>query len=152
MASPAVAGVAALLLERRPSTSAAELARDILGGARPAPSLSGVLSSGASLDAGGALAALANPDRVLPAAFVAQSPSPSFATQRDPAYYYQRIAFSWTPSGDSDLAGYTVVVDGKPVAAVAPTSTSVTAQIGPGTHSWSVVAYDRSGNRTTGGR
>ena len=112
MASPAVAGVAALLLEQRPTTSAADLARDILGGARPAAPLAGVLSSGASLDQAGALAALANPDRALPASFTAKAPSPSFTTQQDPTYYYQSVAFSWTPSSDPDLAGYRIVVDG----------------------------------------
>jgi subtilisin family serine protease len=152
MAAPAVAGVAALLLEHRPATKAADLARDILGGAQPAPSLSEVLSSGSSLSAAGALAALANPDRIPPAAFTERSPSPSFATRKDPTYYYQSVGFSWTQSRDPDLAGYTVLVDGRPVAGVAPTATSVTAKIGPGAHTWSVVAYDRSGNATTAAR
>ncbi len=149
MAAPAVAGVAALLLERKPATSALDLARDILGGARPASSLAGVLSSGASLDEAGALAALASPDRVPPAGFREQSPSPSFTVQQDPTYYYQRVAFSWTQSSGPDLAGYRIVVDGKAVAGAAPSATSLTAKIGPGVHTWLVVAYDRSGNATT---
>ena len=152
MASPAVAGVAALLLERRPTTSAADLARAILGGAQPSSSLAGLLSSGASLDTAGALAALVKPDRVPPAAFTEQSPGPAFVTQQDPSYYYQSVSFSWTPSRDPDLAGYTVVVDGTPEVAVAPSATSVVAKIGPGSHTWSVVAYDRNMNATTAGR
>jgi len=149
MASPAVAGVAALLLEQRPATSAADLARDILGGARPAAPLAGVLTSGATLDQAGALAALANPDRALPASFTASAPSASFTTQQDPTYYYQSVGFSWTPSSDADLAGYRVFVDGNAVAAAPPSATSLTVKIGPGSHTWSVVAYDRSGNATT---
>ena len=151
MAAPAVAGVAALLLERRPSTSAQDLERDILGGAQPAPALAGVLSSGASLNAAGAEAALSSPDRVRPAAFIAESPSPSFTVQQDPTYYYRSVVFSWTPSADSDLAGYRIIVDGNGIAAAAPSATSLKATIGPGTHIWSVIAYDRSGNATKAG-
>ena len=149
MAAPGIAGVAALLLEQRPGTSAQDLERDILGGAQPSPALAGVLSSGASLDTAGALAALSNPDRAAPTNFTEQAPSRSFTVQQDPTYYYQAVTFSWTQSHDPDLAGYKLILDGNAIAAATASAITMTAKIGPGTHTWSVVAYDRSGNTTT---
>jgi len=149
MAAPAVTGTAALLLERRPQANVRELAHALLGGARPAGPLASVVSTGASLDVAGALQALATPDTTAPAAFSEVSPAPSFATERDPTYYYKNVSFSWTPSSDPALAGYRVVLDGAPVTAVDGSATSVTTKVPPGQHTWSVVAYDRSGNATT---
>jgi len=148
MAAPAVAGTAALLLERRPHAGVRELAHALLGGARPAASLASVVSTGASLDVTGALQALATPDTTAPAAFSQVSPTPGFATERDPSYYYKSVPFSWTPSSDPSLAGYRVIVDGVPLAGADGSATSVTAKVPPGQHTWSVVAYDRSGNAT----
>ena len=144
-----MAGTAALLLERRPQAGVRELAHALLGGARPAAPLASVVSTGASLDVTGALQALATPDTTAPAAFSQVSPAPGFATERDPSYYYENVSFSWTPSSDAALAGYRVVVDGAPLAAVDGSATSVTAKVPPGQHTWSVVAYVRSGNETT---
>jgi subtilisin family serine protease len=148
MAAPAVAGTAALLLERRPHAGVRELAHALLGGARPAGPLASMVSTGASLDVTGALQALTTPDTTAPAAFSQISPAASFATDRDPSYYYENVAFSWTPSSDTALAGYRVVVDGAPLAAVDGSATSITAKVPPGQHTWSVIAYDRSGNET----
>ena len=149
MAAPAVAGAAALLLERRPNATTRELVHALLGGATPAASLASVVSTGASLDVTGALQALATPDTSAPATFSSISPAPGFATERDPSFYYQNVPFSWTPSGDPALAGYRVILDGVPLVGVSASATSVTAKVPPGQHVWSVVAYDRSGNATT---
>ena len=71
-----------------------------------------------------------------------------FVTERDPSYYYQEVTFSWTASSDASLSGYRVTVDGIPMGAVGPSATSVTLKVAPGTHTWSAVAFDRSGNAT----
>jgi subtilisin family serine protease len=147
MAAPAVSGTAALLLGQRPQSTPAELERSILGGATPDPGLAASVSTGATLSVSGALAALAAPDRTPPAAFRPVAPAASFTTERDPSYYYQSVTFTWSPSSDDALAGYRVVLDGHPIG-VAPSATSVTTRVAPGPHTWSVVAYDRSGNET----
>jgi subtilisin family serine protease len=148
MAAPEVAGAAALLLERDPSAHATDIEHALLGGAQPQPGFADSVSTGATLNVGGALVALAAPDRTAPSAFRLGSPAASFATTRDPSYYYQDVTFSWSPSSDSALAGYKVVVDGAAVAATSLGQTSVTAKIPPGSHTWQVVAFDRSGNQT----
>jgi subtilisin family serine protease len=149
MAAPAVTGTAALLFEQRAALSVPDVVRALLGGSDPEPGLANVVSTGASLDVSGALQALSAPDTTPPAAFGAVAPAASFTTQRDPSFYYQNVTFSWTPSSDAALAGYRVLLDGAPLAAVDASATSVTAKVPPGSHTWSVVAYDRSGNTTT---
>jgi subtilisin family serine protease len=148
MAAPAVAGAAAALLERYPKLHAVQLKDALLGGAQPEPALADSVVAGAALDLDGSLAAAASPDRSPPSAFASLAPSRVFVTERDPSYYYQEVTFSWTPSGDASLAGYTIVVDGQPVAAVGPTTRSATIKIAPGSHTWSALAFDRSGNET----
>jgi subtilisin family serine protease len=149
MAAPEVAGAAALLLERYPTASATDLARALLGGAQAEAGLADTVSSGAALDTAGALTAMASPDRSAPSPFARVSPAPAFAARRDPTYYYDRITFSWTPSRDADLAGYRVIVDGSPALATGPDADQAVVSVTPGSHSWSVQAYDRSGNTTT---
>ena len=148
MAAPAVAGAAAFLLEYHPKLQATQLKDALLGGGQPEPALADSVETGAALSIGGSLAAVASPDRTPPSAFASLSPSRTFVTERDPSYYYQEVTFSWTASSDASLAGYKIVVDGNPVAAVGPSATSATLKIAPGTHTWSAVAFDRSGNET----
>ena len=150
MAAPAVAGAAALLLERYPKLTAMQLKEALLGGAQVEPALADSVESGATLSVDGSLAAAGSPDRTPPAAFASLAPSRTFVTERDPSYYYQEVTFSWTASSDASLAGYRVIVDGVPVAAVGPSVTSVALKIAPGNHAWSAVAFDRSGNETSG--
>jgi subtilisin family serine protease len=150
MAAPAVAGAAALLLERYPKLTAVQLKEALLGGAQVEPALMDSVQSGATLSVDGSLAAAGSPDRTAPAAFASLAPSRTFVTERDPSYYYQDVTFSWTASSDPSLAGYRVVVDGLPVAAVGSSVTSATVKIAPGTHTWFAVAFDRSGNETSG--
>lgn len=149
MAAPAVAGVAALLLERYPRLSAVQVKGALLGGAQPEPALRDSVEAGAALSIDGSLAAATSPDRIPPSAFASLSPSRTFVTQRDPSYYYQEVTFSWTASSDASLAGYKIVVDGQAVAAVGPSATSTTLKIAPGSHAWSAVAFDRTGNGTS---
>jgi subtilisin family serine protease len=148
MAAPAVAGAAAYLLERDPKLHATQLRQALLGGAQPEPALADSVETGATLSVGGALTAATSPDQTPPSAFAILSPSRTFSTERDPSYYYQEVTFSWTVSHDVALAGYTIVVDGKPVAAVGPSVTSATLKVAPGAHTWSALAFDRSGNQT----
>ena len=148
MAAPAVAGAAALVLEHYPKLHAAQVKDALLGGGQPEPALVNSLEAGAALSVAGSLTAAASPDRSPPSAFAPVSPSRAFVTERDPSYYYQEVTFSWTASSDASLAGYKIVVDGRPIAAVGPSVTSTTLKIAPGSHAWSVMAYDRSGNET----
>ena len=149
MAAPAVAGAAALLLERYPKLHAVQLKSALLGGAQPEPALTDSVEAGAALSVNGSLAAAAFPDRTPPSAFASLSPGRTFVTQRDPSYYYQEVTFTWAASSDASLAGYRIVVDGRAVAAVGPSETSTTLKIAPGSHTWSTVAFDRTGNETS---
>ncbi len=148
MAAPAVAGAAALVLEHYPKLHAVQLKDALLGGGQPGLALVSSVEAGDALSLAGSLAAAASPDRIPPSAFATLSPSRAFVTERDPSYYYQEVTFSWTASGDASLAGYKIIVDGQPVAAADPSASSVTLKIAPGSHTWSAVAYDRSGNET----
>jgi subtilisin family serine protease len=151
MAAPAVAGAAALVLEHYPKLHAAQVKDALLGGGQPESALVSSVEAGAALSLGGSLGAAASPDRYPPSAFASVSPSRTFVTERDPSYYYQEVAFSWTASSDTSLAGYKIVVDGHAIAAVGPSTTSTTLKIAPGSHSWSAVAFDRTGNETSSG-
>ncbi len=151
MAAPAVAGAAAFLLERYPGLHAAQLKDALLGGGQPEPALANSVESGAALSLSGSLAAIASPDQTSPSAFAALSPSRVFVTERDPSYYYQEVMFSWTASSDASLAGYKIIVDGQPIAATGPSATSITLKVAPGSHTWSAMAFDRSGNETASG-
>ncbi len=58
MASPHVAGAAALLLSKRPDLTTAQLREALLGSARPVSTLAGKMTTGGTLDLPGALAAI----------------------------------------------------------------------------------------------
>jgi subtilisin family serine protease len=150
MAAPKVAGVAALLFSEHPGATPLEIKKALLAGARPESALDQSVSCGGVLDVGGAKRALAAPDRTTPSSFELLAPAVHFtAVHTD--LYYDRVTFSWSPSTDGSLAGYRLVLDGAPVAAVGTSSTSVTYPVAPGEHRWEVVAYDRSGNETVAG-
>ena len=65
--------------------------------------------------------------------------------------HVRRVTFSWTASSDASLAGYKINVDGQDVAATGPSAASITLKVAPGSHTWSAVAFDRSGNETASG-
>jgi subtilisin family serine protease len=148
MAAPEVAAAAALLFRDHPNARPLEVKRALLGGATPEPALDGLVSTGAVLDLARARAAFVASDTTPPAAFSEVAPSDAFTARRT-EFYYDHVTFHWTPSSDAALAGYRLLLDGVPVAAVGTGSTSVTYPVVPGDHRWSVVAYDRSGNETT---
>jgi subtilisin family serine protease len=147
MAAPRVARAIAALLATRPKGSSATVVRAVLGGARPEPALDPKLQAGATLDLAGARAFLAAPDVTPPREFRAVAPAGDFQSVRT-ASYYEKVTFSWTPSADPALAAYELLLDGRPVAAVAADTTSLALRVAPGPHSWAVVAADRAGNRT----
>jgi subtilisin family serine protease len=150
MAAPEVAGAAASLFSEHPGATPLEIKKALLAGARPESALDQSVSCGGVLDVGGAERALAAPDRTTPSSFALLAPAVHF-TAVHTNLYYDRITFSWSPSADSFLAGYRLVLDGAPLAAVGTSSTSVTYPVVPGEHRWEVVAYDRSGNETVAG-
>jgi subtilisin family serine protease len=147
MAAPRVTQVVASLLATRPKSSATTVVRAVLGGGRPEPALGAKLQAGATLDPDGARAFLASPDVAPPAEFRAIAPARDFVAVKT-ASYYEKITFSWAPSADPALAGYKLLLDGQPVAAVGSDTTSLALRVAPGPHSWAVVAADRAGNLT----
>ena len=82
MATPHVAGVAALLLARDRGASAARLRAALLGGAEPIAALRGRLATGARLDAVGALTATG---AVVPSPATPAAPAPARAPAPAPA-------------------------------------------------------------------
>lgn len=76
MASPGVAGVAALAWSAHPGASAAEIRAAILGSVVPTPSLAGVTVTGGRVDAAATLAALAKPTSPIPAPSPVDSRAP----------------------------------------------------------------------------
>ena len=83
MASPHVAGAAALLLSKNPELTAAQLKRALLSTAVPMPSLAGKVATGARVDVAAALASVSpapgsaagSPSAPAPAASSAQAPT-----------------------------------------------------------------------------
>jgi subtilisin family serine protease len=142
-AAAATSGVAALLFAADPSATAAQVRRAIIVGANTGvPALRGKVEANGLLSAPGALAALAHPDTTAPPTFRATGPSSSFRSRRAAT-----VRFTWRPSTDSELEGYTLAIDGR-TTILPPTSTEFSAALRPGAHRWSVSAYDLSGNRT----
>jgi subtilisin family serine protease len=142
-AAAATSGVAALLFAADPSATAADVRRAIIVGANTdVPALQGKVEANGLLSATGALAALAHPDRTPPSAFGIATPAPTFRSRRGAA-----VTFSWQPSSDPELEGYSLTVDGR-TTIVPPGTTELRTTLRPGTHRWRLSAYDLSGNRT----
>lgn len=144
-AAPMVSGVAALLFSAYPEAKATDVRRAIIVGGRKLPTLAGKVTCGCLLNAPGALAAMATPDRTAPSAFK-QSQSIRLKLQRRKA-----IILRWSPSSDAELEGYRVVVDGRP-RYLPPATRSVRLTLAKGTHRLQVYAYDLSGNATAASR
>lgn len=145
-AAAATSGVAALLFAADPSATAAQVRRAIIVGANTGvPALRGKVEANGLLSATGALAALAHPDTTAPAAFKATGPAYTFKS-RGPA----AVTFTWRPSADSELEGYSLTVDGR-TTILPPGATTFRAALRPGIHRWRLSAYDLSGNRTASG-
>jgi subtilisin family serine protease len=142
-AAAATSGVAALLFAADPSATPGEVRRAIIVGANTdVRALHGKIESNGLLSATGALAALARPDRIAPSAFGAVSPAVAFRSRGAAP-----VTFSWQPSSDAELEGYSLTVDGR-TTILPPGATSFRMTLRPGMHRWRLSAYDLSGNRT----
>jgi subtilisin family serine protease len=99
MASPHVAGAAALVLAERPSLSSTELRRSLLLGADPGPQLAGVVASGARLNVRRAL----SHEIVAPSGLSVQTPSAAFNSWSN----LNNVAVAWAGASDaSGIDGY----------------------------------------------
>ena len=142
-ATATVSGVAALLFSAYPFATAAQVRRAIIVGSnRDVATLQGKVEANGLLSASGALAAMANPDTTAPASFHASGPRAHFRLAR-----HGVVSFRWSRASDAELEGYRVRVDGK-LLIVGPGQTSLRRALRKGRHSWSVRAYDLSGNST----
>jgi subtilisin family serine protease len=139
-AAPQVAGVAALLYADYPDATASQIVRAIIVGGRRLPQLRGKVACGCLLSAPGALAAMAVPDTLPPSPFNEHGPPSSFTLQEP-----RDVTFRWDRSSDVELDGYRLRIDGA-VHAFPPSRHLATVRLGAGIHSWSVSAYDLSGN------
>ena len=86
--------------------------------------------------------ALAHPDTTAPTAFKATGPAYVFKSRGAAP-----VTFTWRPSADSELEGYSLTVDGR-TTILPPGATTFRAALRPGSHRWHLSAYDLSGNRT----
>jgi thermitase len=140
MASPMVAGVAALILARNPWSSVAQVKSAILSSVDVRPAFAGKTVTGGRLNARAAL--LASDDTAGPAAFSLNGPADGTLT----AAAHQAVSWSASSDAKSGLDHYDVLVDGAVAGTTSATSTAI--DIPEGTHAVSVRAVDRAGNRT----
>lgn len=99
MASPHVAGAAALVLAERPGLSASELRRSLLLSADPKTTLTGLVASGGRLNVRRAL----SQELLAPAGLTAASTSPAFNTWSN----VNAVSASWSGAFDaSGIDGY----------------------------------------------
>jgi subtilisin family serine protease len=146
-AAATVSGVAALLFSAYPTATAAQVRRAIMIGAnRSVANLQGMNETNGLLSASGALAAMAAPDTTPPAAFRADGQASQFRLAKR-----RTISLRWSASSDAELEGYKVTVDGT-VFIAARGQTSFRRTLAKGHHTWSVTAYDLSGNETVARR
>jgi len=140
MASPHVAGAAALLAASAPGAGPAQLKRALLDGAEAKPAFAGRSVAGARLNAAQALAELGGLDVAAPAA-----PAGVVASGGDRA-----VTLGWAPNGENDLAGYRV--RSVPDTAGVSTTTSSPLRLGGltagRTYTYAVSAVDTAGNES----
>ena len=140
MATPAVAGIAAIVRGENPAATPATVRAAIMSSALPQASLAGRTVTGGMASAARVMNA---PDPVPadttpPGAFTLVSPATGTVT-RTPTLQVQ-----WNPSADA--ATYEVLVDGVPVATTTATSAGVFAS--EGSRTVTVRAKDAAGNAT----
>jgi len=146
-AAATVSGVAALLFSAYPTATAAQVRRAIIVGANHSvANLQGKNEANGLLSASGALAAMAEPDVTPPTAFRALGRASHFKLAKR-----HTVSFHWSASSDTELEGYKVTVDGR-VFILARGQISLSRAMAKGHHTWSVKAYDLSGNETAAGR
>lgn len=146
MAAPHVSGAAALVLGQSPTLNPLELRAALMGGGDPVDSLAGVTVSGRRLNALGAINQAANPadDITPPLEF-------QTATPVDAALVPSRPGFTWKEAVDlgTGVARYRLFVDGSVMAETSPEilTAQLVTDLPEGSHTWSVEAEDRAGNR-----
>ena len=146
-AAATVSGVAALLFSAYPTATAAQVRRAIIVGANHSvANLQGKNEANGLLSATGALAAMADPDATPPTAFRAFGRASHFKLAK-----HHTVSFRWAASSDTELEGYKLTVDGR-VFITTRGQTIVRRILAKGHHTWSVKAYDLSGNETAAGR
>jgi subtilisin family serine protease len=148
MAAPHVAGIAALLHSYDSELSPAATVAAITSGARTIPGLASKVTAGGVADAAGALSAVgAGIDEIArgdaPGTFRLKKPGKRIRIRGRSGW----VRFAWSPSADSDLIGYDVIVGGKVRKQVRGTNARV--RVPAGRFKWSVVAVDAEGNTTT---
>ena len=149
MAAPFVAGSLALLAAARPDLPQSALRDALVKSARSSGPLAGLLGSG-SLDVGAAM------HRVRPGAMWAATPA---ATSDDGSASVKVLAKSrvragisatvrWKASGDTRVAKWRVLLDGKRVGTIAKGKRSLLRKkvSRTGRHRWKVVGVDNAGN------
>ena len=143
MATPIVAGTAALMKSQSPWATPAELADALRAGVDTRPALSSVTVSGGRLNAARSVSLIT--DRDPPAPFVLTSPAASVVTKD------RRVTVAWTPTSDahSGVARQIVTLDGAPAVTLDPgaTSAALPGELSDGLHRIAVVAEDRAGNQ-----
>lgn len=154
MASPHVAGIAALLRSRDQNLSPEAVVNGITVGAKKNANLTGRIKSGGIADAVGAFQALGlSTDGfdlgTAPGDFRLKGPGKSAKVKGRSG----KVKFTWTRSQDDDLVGYEVIINGKVRTTVKGLSAKIKLPAGKKVR-WSVVAVDASGNtrKATSGR
>jgi hypothetical protein len=147
MAAPHVSGIAAVLEGMRPDLQPWQVRAAIMDGGVADPALQGVTVSGRRADLAGALGAIGAAvaaDATPPDPFALVAPADGLGTT------LTRPVFRWAAAADgqSGVAGYRVVVDGRVVASTGPATTQAApaADLAEGAHRWWVVARDGAGN------
>jgi subtilisin family serine protease len=159
MATPFVAGAAALYMSRYPQASADQARTAILQNVDKLPTLAGRVATGGRLDIAKALGYTAPQpakptlNRTPPSPFALLSPRNRRHIKR------HRLRFSWQPShAATGIKYYRLYMNGRPVKTVRDPDkrpggkdprTSVRARLRGGRHTWFVRAWDYNGNRRT---
>lgn len=148
MATPHVAGIAAVLIGLRPGAEPWQVAAAIRDGGDPVPALSGTTATGRRVSLSGAVAALTD----VRADLTPPGAAPLLAPAADATVTEGRPLMSWGAAVDAEsgIERYELLVDDVVVTTVAGTLTSArpSADLAPGAHRWTVAAIDRGGNRT----
>ena len=151
MASPHVAGIAALVRSFSPGLSPAAVVAAIKAGARKSTQLTGKVRTGGVADAAGTLNALGagvtiKATGAAPSSFKLKKPGKKVRIKGRSG----KVRFTWSASKDSDLIGYDVIVGGRVRAHVRGTHARI--KVPAGKLKWSVVAVDAEGNATSATR